>query len=274
MTARVSVVTAVKDDAAGLRRTLESVARQSHPQLEHVVVDGASCDGTLELLRESGHRDLRWISERDAGLYEAMDKGRKQASGEWLFFLNAGDIFADSASLERILVPVPDSDLAVFGNVWLCRGERRWRVPPVGAEKHIGRTGYLPHHQTILYPRRYFAAEGFDLRFTVIGDADYTRRCLSICRAEYRAVDLVISQLGGYTFRVYGSWAGLRRIWRERILFARKGGTSLANPALAKSLVAALTKYLLIRFVGVDAAVAAMQRKAARSPRARSETDR
>ncbi len=92
---KISIVTAVLNRAGSIERTLASVREQGHPNVEHVVVDGGSTDGTLEILKRS--EGIRWISEPDDGLADAMNKGIAMASGDWIGWLNSDDYYLPGA---------------------------------------------------------------------------------------------------------------------------------------------------------------------------------
>ena len=98
----ITIVTIAWNDLPALQRTRESLARQGFQDREHLIVDGASSDGTVEWLQSLTDTDVRWISEPDDGVYDAMNKGGREASGELLIFLNAGDTYRDPWALERI----------------------------------------------------------------------------------------------------------------------------------------------------------------------------
>ena len=98
----VSVITVVRNAAATITATLDSVRAQRQVDIEHVIVDGTSSDGTLDILKAHQHDQLRWISEPDQGIYDAMNKGIDLAKGEWLLFLGADDVLADPAVLSDI----------------------------------------------------------------------------------------------------------------------------------------------------------------------------
>ena len=100
---KLSVITINYNNAAGLRKTFESVRRQQRGDYEYIVVDGGSSDGSVDVIRENEDLISRWISERDGGIYNAMNKGVMLASGEYCLFLNSGDNFHDEFSLSKIL---------------------------------------------------------------------------------------------------------------------------------------------------------------------------
>lgn len=113
---KISVITVVKNDARGFEKTAHSVLNQDHPKLEWIVIDGVSTDGTIEAIRKYECRIGYWHSEPDLGPYDAMNKGLSKATGEWIFFMNAGDTFFTNKTLSEIFSsPVNDVDL-VFGD--------------------------------------------------------------------------------------------------------------------------------------------------------------
>ena len=96
---KVSVVTVVKNDPAGIRETLRSVASQNGVQVEHIIIDGGSSDETLETIRRFSGRDLIVVSEPDSGPYDAMNKGVLASRGDIVATLNAGDVYTSETSL-------------------------------------------------------------------------------------------------------------------------------------------------------------------------------
>ena len=103
---KISIVTITYNAASVLQRTLDSVAGQTYSDIEHVIIDGASKDGTLELIRnyESRikHYEVSVVSEPDRGIYDAMNKGLQKATGDYIIFMNAGDTFHEATTLEKV----------------------------------------------------------------------------------------------------------------------------------------------------------------------------
>lgn len=115
---KISIVTINYNNAEGLRRTLESVAAQTYREIEHVIVDGASTDNSVEIIKDYVRRfeigDLRlenviWSSEKDNGIYNAMNKGVKKATGDYVFILNSGDALAAPNVIERMVAALNDA---------------------------------------------------------------------------------------------------------------------------------------------------------------------
>ena len=114
---QVSVITVVRNDAAGLSRTLDSVNRQQRRLLQQIVIDGGSTDGTGRVIDEQRSIIDVLVSEPDDGIYSGMNKGLDLASCDWVLFLNAGDRFASDDAIERIVSAVADDVDAVYSDV-------------------------------------------------------------------------------------------------------------------------------------------------------------
>lgn len=121
---RISVITPCFNAAATIRETIESVLEQKHPQVEHIAVDGGSTDGTVDILKSYSH--LLWTSGKDAGLYDAMNKGIARATGDLIVILNADDCLRPGAfqNVETAFATRPDWG-AAFGDVVYVDGEGR-----------------------------------------------------------------------------------------------------------------------------------------------------
>lgn len=113
----ISVITVVRNDATGIRRTMESFFSQTWEHKEYIVIDGGSTDGTAAIISEYADRLTYWCSETDGGIYEAMNKGIQHASGQWINFLNSGDYYASERSLAEAMTAVSTDDADVlFGD--------------------------------------------------------------------------------------------------------------------------------------------------------------
>jgi glycosyltransferase involved in cell wall biosynthesis len=112
----LSVITINYNNLEGLKKTFDSVFGQTEKQFEYIVIDGGSTDGSVDLIRQDKERIAYWISEPDKGIYDAMNKGIEKASGEYLLFLNSGDLLADRDTLEKALPELGKEDI-VYGNI-------------------------------------------------------------------------------------------------------------------------------------------------------------
>jgi putative colanic acid biosynthesis glycosyltransferase len=162
----VSVITVVRNGAATITATLDSVCAQRLVNFEHVIIDGASSDGTLDILKAYQHDQLRWISEPDQGIYDAMNKGVAIAKGEWVLFLGADDVLADPAVLADIFErqELLQYDL-VCGRSSYRSGRKR--TPRLDWHTLIFNT---VHHQAAFYRRHLFDSFRYRLDIPVVAD--------------------------------------------------------------------------------------------------------
>ena len=162
---KISIITAVFNGEHTIGTTLASIAEQDHPDIEHIVVDGASSDTTLAQIRAGDRRGARVVSEPDHGAYDAFNKGLRLATGEVIGFLNCGDSYISPATVARIAAGFAGSDAqAVFGDVLIVdertpgRVVRRYR-----SHRFTPRAmsyGLMPAHPTLFMRREVYRAVG------------------------------------------------------------------------------------------------------------------
>lgn len=206
---KISVITASYCCAHTIADALNSVSAQSHPDVEHVIVDGASQDGTWQIVQSLRSPRVVALSEPDQGLYDALNKGIARSSGEVIGFLHADDVFADADVLTRIAAAFAEPAIdAVYGDLQYVRAEdvarvvRHWRSRPFSPE--LLRRGWMPPHPT-LYVRRawYERLGGFDLRYRIAADYEFILRLFSQpgLRVAYLPHVLVRMRVGGMSNR-------------------------------------------------------------------------
>ena len=100
----ITVVTVVYNDVKHIEDTILSVVNQTYPNIEYIIIDGGSTDGTVDIIKKYADHIAYWVSEPDKGIYDAMNKGLKKATGEWVNFMNSGDCFAQSKTLLLFMV--------------------------------------------------------------------------------------------------------------------------------------------------------------------------
>jgi len=113
---KISVITVTLNAAHNLNKTLESITGQDYPDLEIIVIDGGSTDGTVEVIKSFSEHIAYWISEPDLGIYDAMNKGLAMATGEWVNFMNAGDTFYNSRVLTDVFKQEVEDSGVVYGD--------------------------------------------------------------------------------------------------------------------------------------------------------------
>ncbi|HUX85033.1 MAG TPA: glycosyltransferase family 2 protein [Chitinophagaceae bacterium] len=215
----ISIITVCFNARRHIEALLDNVALQTYPALEHILVDGGSTDGTLEIIRNRMAQVGTLISEPDQGLYDAMNKGMAAARGEYLFFLNADDELESPDTLERALAQMPGAD-GYYGEVMFMDGSGKplglrstrtpQRVPEQLSWKSL-RRGMVVSHQAFIVRRS--LAPPFDLRYRVASDIDWMIRCLKSCKTLCNTHQVITR------FRTGGlSKAKQRLAWRERFL--------------------------------------------------------
>ena len=180
---KLSVITITWNAAATLERTLRSVREQSWPHIEHLIIDGGSDDGTLELIGRYAHEQLRWVSEPDRGLYDAMNKGAAMAKGDYLCFLNAGDTFFAADTVEKMMLTFEDAsapdilygETAIVDNAGTFLHMRRLRAPEKLNWKSF-RQGMVVCHQAFIVKRELF--EPYNLAYRFSSDFDWSIRMM------------------------------------------------------------------------------------------------
>ena len=148
---KVTLITVCRNAAAVIAETLESALEQDHPQIELIVIDGASTDGTKEILEGFRSRLAKLISEPDNGIYDAMNKGLRLATGDVIGFINAGDVFMDRHVIGKVVREFERSKAdAVFGDIIMVnendiqKVERTWRNGKYDRLRF--RQGWMPPH--------------------------------------------------------------------------------------------------------------------------------
>ena len=112
---KLSIITVNLNNVAGLRKTINSIINQTFKDFEYIIVDGGSDDGSVKLIKEYSDKIHHWVSEPDAGIYHAMNKGIEQANGEYCLFINSGDIFIKTTILNEMLSFANGEDI-LYGN--------------------------------------------------------------------------------------------------------------------------------------------------------------
>ena len=212
---KISIITVALNSAKTIEATLRSVAGQTHPDVEHIVIDGGSTDGTLEQLACDGTHLTHVVSEPDRGIYDAMNKGLAHATGDIVCFLNADDAYAAPDVLSRVAHEMQQYGLdALFGDVVFFnpgapeRNVRRYRSDRFCPERLA--YGWMPAHPALFMKRRiYQQLGGFHTHFRIAGDFDFVARAFAPGQLRYRHLPLIMvrMQSGGV------SNAGLRSKW-------------------------------------------------------------
>ena len=183
MQPRISIITICYNAASTITRTLRSVSAQTYPNIQYLIIDGASKDNTLELVRELAP-EAEIYSERDKGIYDAMNKGLDRATGDYVWYLNAGDALVSPTTVEDLVRATCTGDSlpdVLYGDTRLIDAEghdlglRRLR-PPHQLDWRSFRSGMLVCHQAFVAKRS--ISPHYDLRYRFSADVDWCIRVL------------------------------------------------------------------------------------------------
>ena len=242
---KISIVTATFNSGATLSDTLRSILAQTHTDFELIVADGGSTDNTADIVRQFapqfGQR-LRWFSEADRGLYDAMNKGIARATGDVIGILNSDDFYTDTHVLARV------ADALADPNIDACYGDVHYVAP---ADLHtmtryyssrpfrpwMMRLGFMPAHPSFYCRRTCYATHGtFDLSYRVAADFEQLLRLIFVhkIRTVYIPADFVTMRTGGV------STSGLK----SHMAILRDHRRALQNHHVASALPLLLLRYV------------------------------
>lgn len=194
----VSVVTVCYNAASTIENTILSVIKQTYDNIEYVIIDGGSKDGTVDIINKYKDRIAVFISEQDKGIYDAMNKGIKASNGDWIIFRNSGDYFADEDSVKQMFSESINDDITILhGNM---RGFDKYgykdQTPPIIQQN------YTPVQMPVFHPSTfirltYHKNHLFDLRYRSSSDFDFFTKCtLAGCKYQYKPVLVSVMNVG------------------------------------------------------------------------------
>lgn len=176
---KISVITVCYNSSATIEKTFQSVASQTYDDIEYIVIDGGSSDCTPEIIKKYNHVITSWVSEKDQGLYDAMNKGIRKATGEYIGILNSDDTFYDIHTLENIAGFLQQEKVdASIGNIVQHNGGRVIRT--YSSQKWCPKdlkVGFMPPHPSIFFKKELFDKLGYySLDFDIGADYELITR--------------------------------------------------------------------------------------------------
>lgn len=239
---RVSVITVAYNSRDTIEDTILSVASQTYPDIEHIVVDGASIDGTTEIIRKYENTVDTIISEPDSGIYDAMNKGIRAATGEIVGMLNSDDVYYDEHSLAAIVDAFGENGVdAVFGDLVYVRPNDPNRVVRYYSSKdfspHKFAYGWMPAHPTFYVRQKCYHTHGcYKTTYRIAADYELLVRYLAAFRISYRYIPKVLVKMrtgGASTRSLMSNWVLNREIVR-----------ACSENGIQTNMIKVLSKYL------------------------------
>ncbi|PTB96808.1 glycosyl transferase [Marivirga lumbricoides] len=202
---KISIITVVFNNKETIRRAIESVLSQNYSNIEYLIIDGASTDGTIDIINNYKNKINKFISEKDEGIYDAMNKGIELATGDVVGILNSDDSYIDENSVSEIAKTFekynPDS---VFADVIMVKEHDQKAIVRYYSAKKFKlwhfRFGHMPGHATFFAKRELFDKLGkYDTKYKISADFDLLLRFLFVNRISYKYIPkvLVRMSLGG-----------------------------------------------------------------------------
>ena len=222
---KLSIITINYNNATGLKNTLDSVAAQTYTDFEHIIRDGNSTDESVEFIRKYENAlasrlsplvsRLKWLSEPDTGIYNAMNKGIKMASGEYTLMLNSGDYLVDEHVIGKVM-PLLDGTDIIQGNTIEEINREKYRNRGYGKsdiDMFDVMKGYFLHQAAFCRKELFDLYGMFDETYRIIGDTKFFMTCLGKKDASFKYVDLDIANydMTGITAETTGKWVDQRK---------------------------------------------------------------
>ncbi|NCB69651.1 MAG: glycosyltransferase [Bacteroidia bacterium] len=193
---KLSIITINRNNAEGLRKTIESVVNQNFTDFEYIVIDGASTDGSVEVIKEYADRITNWVSEPDKGIYNAMNKGILKAKGEYLLFLNSGDCLFNKQVLFEVF-DKPFNEDFVYGDEIIEINSRQIKSTyPNKLDFGYLRRGGLPHQSTFIR-REMFDNELYNENYKVISDWEFVVENIIFRNKTYLKKNITVTVFDG-----------------------------------------------------------------------------
>jgi len=188
----ISVISVNFNNKSGLERTIESVLGQDYKNLEYIIIDGGSNDGSEELIQKVRMQLAHWVSEPDRGIYHAMNKGIKASKGEYLLFLNSGDTFYSSNSVTRLL-DGNSADLIYGDLLIIANGQTEERRYPERISFRYLLEASLPHPATLIRSKLFDNVGLFREDLKIVSDWDFFIKAIVKYNCTYQHVPYLIS---------------------------------------------------------------------------------
>ena len=198
-----SIITVNLNNCRGLEKTMQSVLNQTFDDFEYIVIDGGSIDGSYNLIKLNEGKIAKWISEKDSGIYHAMNKGIEMASGKYCLFLNSGDTLHQPDTLKKIFRIDQSYDI-IYGNMMIHYpdGKKRVGLMPKTIDQNQMINDTLWHPVSFI-SRKLFEQYGYyDENYRIAGDYDFFVKVFSKCAINSKHCGIIVSDFyaGGLSY--------------------------------------------------------------------------
>lgn len=195
----ITIVTINLNNKDGLKRTIESVVNQTFfDKVEYVIIDGGSTDGSVDVIKEYDDNIAYWCSEPDGGIFPAMNKSIEHINGDYVLYLNSGDILNKNNVIERVYGEL-DKDI-VYGNEYKVNNKRILARFPDNLNENFFKKSALPHQSTFIRAEL-LKERGYSEKWKVLGDWSWLRERIMVDKVSYKHLNFPISEydLNGFS---------------------------------------------------------------------------
>ncbi|KQT15253.1 hypothetical protein ASG31_15085 [Chryseobacterium sp. Leaf404] len=191
----LSIITINYNNKNGLAKTVQSIGSQSRRAFEYIVIDGNSSDGSKNIIENNSEFINLWVSEPDSGVYNAMNKGIKMASGDYLLFLNSGDVLADDQVIENVLPLLDNHSDIISGNmIYSLNGiSQTIFTPPENISLVYFLRSFLPHPSSFIRKNLFDKVGFYSENFKIVSDWEFFLKAIVIHQAKYKNINLTVS---------------------------------------------------------------------------------
>ena len=238
---KITVITAAYNSEATVGEAIASVAAQTYPEVEHLIIEGNSNDGTLKAIESVRHRRMKLISEPDDGIYDALNKGIQNATGDLIGFVHSDDVLAHGGVLSRIAAEFDDPEVeAVFGDlVYVSKSDttrvvRHWAAGSFHPRRL--KYGWMPPHPTLYLRREVYERLGrFNKTMRIAADYDFILRYFTQATGKSAHIPEVLykMRMGGVSNR---NWPMIRQKMKEDMQAIRSNSVGGRHTLALKSL--------------------------------------
>jgi glycosyltransferase involved in cell wall biosynthesis len=192
---KLSIITINYNNKIGLEKTIKSVVNQTYKNFEYLIIDGESTDGSKEVIEVNSQNIDYWISEKDSGVYNAMNKGIKIAKGEYLLFLNSGDFLIDESVLQKIIIELKNDVSIYYGNILYSKNETPTflNTPPSELSFSFFLQYSLPHPASFIKKKLFEKYFYYNETLKIVSDWEFFIFCICKQNESYKHIDILVS---------------------------------------------------------------------------------
>ena len=253
---KITIITASYNAAATIEQTISSIVHQDYSDLEYIIVDGGSIDGTVEIIKQYEPYGIKWISEPDHGLYDALNKGVSLATGDYIGIIGADDSFTDENTISRLISGMESNTDILSGQEWLVDEVSRTQVPYTNINARNKETyhGGMVPHAAMLVRRDLFRRYPFDTSYRIAADYKFFLQCYydENVRIQYSDEMVAFFSLSGVSSNIEACWAEENRIYQElKLPFHSPDYSHMMLPIRwLKQLLIAVRLFIPLRSIG------------------------